>query len=729
MTTATRKARRSRFARLCPIALLATIVLPVTACYGPSPRPRPWPVRVPGPGPATSGGATQGQDNPDALSARQRRLLQVFGTILLNPSNDIDTETRRRAAEELIAMGLPEATARLDDALRSGEINVMLPVISAIEAEPKPVKSLLEPTIAALLTAPPPAVEPLSRLLVTYGDDALRRVAKLALDVEAPAPERLGPIHALGSFRRRAAAVQLMAMLDERRAEPKEITRAAAAALTRLTGLPYGANASAWTQWWREAKDQPHAQWLITMVQRLDDQLKSLKQQVQEQRQTTETIERRLFDTYRELYPVLSLEEQLRRLPDLLDDDLAAVRRFAISRLDRLLRDSVRIPDALQERLAEGVSDEVPELRLQAARLLDELNFEGTADRIAAALETETDAAVAMAFIDILSKQPSMSAWAPLVSRLTDPELGEPSATALWEALSATTPGADQAAMTREALREVMARQASPAFARLLCAIGDDEDLAHLKPLLDSEDPRLRAGVAEGMCRRGLRQPLLDRADDDVIYPFALQVIADGQSDLANLQRLLRLEPAAPARGLWAAAIVKLTKGLDPKDLLEADDTLAAVEYVDAQLRHDVLARVAHLPADTLPLAQRAQLVGRLASLMIELDEATQAHALLERFPEATAPDGMGDVRFRAAVLGGQYDAAVVLQGDPAPWVALFIELVEAKPLAAVAVRQEIGRRFQGRLNGELLNQFRAAGNLLKQHASASETRPNEPPE
>ncbi len=124
MTTATRKARRSRFARLCPIALLATIVLPVTACYGPSPRP--WPVRVPGPGPATSGGATQGQDHPDALSARQRRLLQVFGTILLNPSNDIDTETRRRAAEELIAMGLPEATARLDHALRSGEINVML---------------------------------------------------------------------------------------------------------------------------------------------------------------------------------------------------------------------------------------------------------------------------------------------------------------------------------------------------------------------------------------------------------------------------------------------------------------------------------------------------------------------------------------------------------------------------------------------------------------------------
>ncbi|MHC4447197.1 MAG: hypothetical protein ACYSXF_05375, partial [Planctomycetota bacterium] len=59
------------------------------------------------------------QDKADEQALRQQRQLAVFDRTVRNPSADIDPETRRHAAEELIAMDLPEATERLAEALSS----------------------------------------------------------------------------------------------------------------------------------------------------------------------------------------------------------------------------------------------------------------------------------------------------------------------------------------------------------------------------------------------------------------------------------------------------------------------------------------------------------------------------------------------------------------------------------------------------------------------------------
>ncbi|MHC4446409.1 MAG: hypothetical protein ACYSXF_01200 [Planctomycetota bacterium] len=725
MTTARKQARRSRLARSGPIALLVGAIAACAGCETPSPRP--WPTRAAnqqGPGAARAEAP-----RPSAitqLTPRQRRQLGVFGPTLLNASDAIDAETRLRAAEELLAMGLPEAMSVLAQALRGGEAKVMMAVITALQSSPQPPPSLLEPAVDAVVDAPAETVDPLSIVLVAYGDDACRRVAKLALDQAAAPSARLGPIHALGSFRSRTAAVHLMGLLDERRGEPQAITDAASAALVRLTGLPYGNDAEAWTRWWQEAKDRPHAEWLVKMIERLSNQVADLKQHAHAQELATENMQQRLFDTYRELFPALTLEEQLRRLPDLLDDELVRVREFAVGRLDRLLRDSVRIPDELSQKLAERIDDKVPSLRLQAARLLDELNFEATSDRLADRLARETDATVAAGLIDILTKRPSAKALPPLCNWLTDPDLGAAAAGAVWALVRTETLSLEQRSQTRAAIDRALAWQPrSPELCRILAFIGDDNDRARLEPLLVDEDPALRAAVAEGFSHRGLRQPLLSRAADEMIYPFAVAVLAEGPADLDNFELLAGLRPpSARVREKWTKAIVKLADRLEPADLLRADDILAGIDYADIQLRHDVLARAENLGPEALGPDPRAELIARLAGHLIDRGDAARAYTLVMGVQGAPDSAPLRALAFRAAVLAGKYEEAEAIHADPDPWVQLLTELARQDTDAAVVLQAEIGQRFLGRLNGGVLARYDAASELL-----ATGSRPDEQPD
>ena len=72
------------------------------------------------------------QDKENKQELRRRRQLEVFDRTVRNPSPDIDPEIRRQAAEELIAMDMPEATERLAGALGTGHPMVELAVIGAI---------------------------------------------------------------------------------------------------------------------------------------------------------------------------------------------------------------------------------------------------------------------------------------------------------------------------------------------------------------------------------------------------------------------------------------------------------------------------------------------------------------------------------------------------------------------------------------------------------------------
>jgi HEAT repeat protein len=175
------------------------------------------------------------QDKVDEQVLRQQRQLEVFDRTVRNPSADIDPEIRRQAAEELIAMDQPEATARLAEALGSGEPTVETAVIDAMEASPEPVEGLLPTAVATLGDVSGPRLEKLSLVLSRYGQPALQRVAALARDQNQAPDRRVGAIYALATFRSRDSAVELMSILDEQRAEPPEIISATGGSLERLT--------------------------------------------------------------------------------------------------------------------------------------------------------------------------------------------------------------------------------------------------------------------------------------------------------------------------------------------------------------------------------------------------------------------------------------------------------------------------------------------------------------
>ena len=92
--------------------------------------------------------------------------------------------------------------------------------------------------------------------------------------------------------------------------------------------------------------------------------------------QRADQLNTRLVETLRELFVRLSNEEQLQRLPNLLDDELPAVRRFALDRVDRRVRDGEWVPVSIQDRLVARLADEreLLDLRLSAAQLLSHLN-------------------------------------------------------------------------------------------------------------------------------------------------------------------------------------------------------------------------------------------------------------------------------------------------------------------------------------------------------------------
>jgi len=659
----------------------------------------------------------------DDLTERENRELEVFDSTVRNPSADIDREIRVKAAEALIAMDIQPATDRLCDALRSGQPVVVSAVIDAIEASPELVDGLLPAVTETLSDASDEQMEKLFLVLPRYGDEALALVAAAARDRSEPPARRVGPINALAAFRSREAAVQLMAMLQDPEPQPPEIVAATGASLEKLTGLPYGAEAEQWRRWWDKLKDEPIDTWLRVMVLHLSTRTAELERESHVQTRERQEIAIRLTATLRELFLGMPADEQIARLPDLLDDDLAPVRAFALGRVERRLRDSERIPEAVQEKLAGRLtdSDELPTSRLLAARLLNDLNYQGTAYLVAAAIVDEQDAAIAIGYMDILAKRPSPTALPHVLRWLNDSTAGDAAGNALWTMVVREMVAADDA-VVRRTVRFALQWQTepSPQLIRLLAAIGDEADRERVEELLDARDDALRHATAEGLAFAGVLEPLLLRAGDPQIYPFVIRLIAAGAVDVETVRSLAALVPPDGQRQRWAQTIRTTADALPPADLIAVDQVLAAYDHVDPTLRADILARVPGVSNDALTIDQRSELLVRLARLRIDLHEYATAYEVLEWPNGAPTTPALLEIKFEATVLSGRYEEAAAISDDVMVWLALLDTLIGIQSSAATEVRDEIRGRFLNELQFEAGEIFRASEKRLLDTAVTS---------
>ncbi|MEE8460118.1 MAG: hypothetical protein V3S08_09590 [Phycisphaerales bacterium] len=706
MSTAFRRIRRH--GRTIAAAALALTVASTSACTDAHGKPNLFGIPLP----------SISKSSDDELTEREYRQLDVFESMVRNPSADIDAEIRVAAAEELIAMDIQPATDRLCAALRSGEPVVVSAVIDAIEASPEPIDGVLSALTETLSDASDEQMEKLFLVLPRYGDEALTLVATAARDRSEPPARRVGPISALAAFRSRDAAIQLMAMLQDPEPQPPEIVAATGASLEQLTGLPYGAEADQWRRWWDKLKDEPIENWLRVMVLHLSTRTAELERENHLQTRERQEIALRLTTTLRELFLVMGADEQIARLPNLLGDDLAPVRAFALGRVERRLRDSERIPEAVQAKLAERLADtdELPTSRLLAARLLNELNYQGTSYLVAAAIVEETDATIAVGYMEIMAKRPSPTALPQVLIWLNDSTAGDAAGDALWTMIVREMVATDDA-IVRRSVRQALQWQTEPTpqLIRLLAAIGDDADRKRVEELLDAQDDDLRRAAAEGLAFAGELEPLLRRADDPQIFPFVIGLLAAGSGNVDTVRTLAALVPPQEHRQRWAQTIRTTADAMTPADLIAVDQVLSRFDHVNPELRAAILARVPGLPNDALTTNQRSELLVRLARLRIDLGAFQTAYDALEWPNGAPTTPALLDIQFEAAVLSGRYEEAAELNDNVRVWLALLDTLIGIQSPAALEVRDEIRTRFPNDLQFEAGEVFRAAERRLQE--------------
>ena len=468
------------------------------------------------------------------------RHLDVFGPVLVNPSPDIDHRTRRSAAEALIEIGQPDAQQALEDALRSGQPLVVLAVAEALAEHPEPVEPLMDAVVAALSSDDALVLDNLALVLTAYGMDGLKAVSAVAADPDAPVEQRLGAIHALSAFSSRQAASELMGLLDPARDEPPALIAATAIGLERLSGMSHGSDVAAWHRWWETTKDLSSAEWQRLMVENLSERIDTLESRIARQDQANARLEQKLLTVCRELYPALSVDEQLQRLPALLDDDLAAIRRFAVERVARLLRDSVRIPPELETKLVERLGDESPEVRREVAQMLDFLHDDGLPEAIAAALPRETDQQIIRRYLTLLEKRPTRAALEPISRHLADEPRAE---AALWRLVTSVELSDGERADTLAAVRDAYEVAADATLLRTLAFVADEQTTAALETRLDEEETEVKHGIATGFAARDHLQPLYDRAADSTLFGILVQTLARRDGDLETVQRVVHLVP------------------------------------------------------------------------------------------------------------------------------------------------------------------------------------------
>ncbi len=685
----------------CRIALIPAIFACLIVVFSCSASPR------------ASQGSDQIQDPPLTLQEKDR--LHADSALLLNDADTISPEIRIVAARNLLTLGKPQAIAILDEALRSGSPPTMSAALQALREANSPPSSLLEALLLAAVNPPDETMTPLGSVLSKYGKNALERVGRLALDPQAPVEQRLAPIHLLGAFAARDSVQRLMMLLSPDRQEPEAILQAACAGLEQATGMPFGNDPESWRTWWLTARDLPQSKWLKAQVTALMELVTRLQEEIQRERQTHQKIAEQFTAIYRDLFPSLPLEEQLKRLPDMLDNSLLPVREFAIDRIARLLRDSRPIPDDVQQKLAARLDDPHPELRRESMRLLDELAWPGLSEQIVARLEQETDEETIRRIFIILAKRPTLSALPGILHHASDPPFTDEAAAAVWSIanLPAFPPGdSPERQSIRETYTPIWDHTPQPSILRILARFGSSETITPLLPLLDGEDAALRDALAEGLVNQPLIDPLLKRAANPSLYLFAVQGLVTAEATQENLQRLGDLTPPPPEdpdspnplTQIWEEGLVNLATKLPHESIIATDDLLKTV--ATSNIRRKVLETAWALPPESFLPETRLTLARHLAQLLLQMRLPAAAHTLLAPLED----ESLKPLRFKVALSSGEhFDEALGLNPNPKAWITILESLATDDPPRAITLSAEINRRFGSQMDDPTRALYQAA--------------------
>ncbi|MFO0826930.1 MAG: hypothetical protein U0572_02180 [Phycisphaerales bacterium] len=607
---------------------------------------------------------------------------------------------RRSAADRLVRSASPEARRALEKALRSpgpGRRATVDALDRSGAGFPDLASAILDAALALWGDDSHEAHATAVRVLALSDSAAADDVATAALAPGSPTSRRLAGIGTLGELRTRAAAKQLIALLAEGRNESADTVAATCTALERCVGTPLGNDPAAWRRWWRESADANSID--DAQVRALAVRAAEAERSLADERRRAERLEARVVAAYEQLFLRLTQSERLERGADLLDDELVSVRTFAVGQLERMLRNGERADDGTRRQALVLLDDPVPALRIRGARLLNDLGVADLSSRLAERLPREQDLTVAAAFLGVMANRPQSETFVTLLPLIKEPALSEPACRVIAALADAKLLPTEWEALVLPAVREVVAARPNAAAVQLLAMAGEESDVQKATSLLDGPDASVRRGAAEGLRRRGVRRPILERAQDPALYAPVVAAIGDEPKTLDTLRLLINAPPPPDMLLDWNAAVARLLHEMTISDVVAADRLLANVQACELRTRAEGLSRIVAGARAGMPKAELEEGLARLVDVLVADGRGADAIDMLEdSAPKPGEPTF--DALFRAQALTGNYPEAFKLVSDPKRWIDLLASLVK-DPAAARPLADEIALRYGDVLSAE----------------------------
>ena len=490
------------------------------------------------------------------------------------------------------------------------------------------------------------------------------KVKSVALSSRVPVDQRAIAVMALGYYRDKSSAAQLVQLSGTE--QPDAIRHLAMDALARLTGNDtYGHESWSWQHWFDQHQHLRPQQWqqrLIEEIQsaahqratasqdELSRKLAQVRAQSESLSQQSVKVQQRLVEVQTKLYRAMAKAERPALLVTWLADDLVMTRLLAV---DLASEPQVRDDETLRSGLRRRLADTVAQMRQQAALLLWRLNDEEASDWVASRLNenTERDKSVLKAYLLLMGGLPRAQAVQPVLAMLDDPVLAGEAAGALAAAIDRNLLSQEQLA---EVLRRVRLRLAgselpAPQFVPLLARVGNTQDWKRIADWLDAPDEKIKeaAALAWAQSDRSLWELVKRSGDEDMhIQQIVIAAAHRRGRDPTTMLALIDHKPAdAQIVVEWRRALVSMASRV-PIHAIETADQRLVVQKEASDLRENMLSAAINPRVDTkISLAEQnllAKLLLRRAEIRLTSGQPQAALAdmeRLEKLPDAQICD------------------------------------------------------------------------------------------
>ncbi len=405
---------------------------------------------------------------------------------------------------------------------------------------------------------------------------------------------------------------------------------------------------------------------------------------------TIDTLRHRLLESYSLYWPLISPEYQHEQLPAVLSDSLPELRAFGIERVAVFLRDGDATEDELQL-VVSHLRDPSPLVRLEAAKLLPEINVSGLSEYVANSLAVENSQLVIEEELAFFRTRPNLKAIEPTIALLSLAPVDSAAKTLI--VLLDSNPISDE---TKRRIVQTVQRTRrvndSPSLITLEAMLGNRAVQQKLVHLLRHPSKEVRIAVAKGFASSGYAQPLINRANNPELYEYALIALQE-RVGIESFKQLMDLH--RPENEQWNLAAFTIASTLNTSSLLRADDMLKRIEMNN--LRLQILSSIWE-NAEKKSLAAQKAIARRAVPLMISTGDGVGALQLLDEFGESLVDEDLLSLRFSAAISASAWDAAADARPVPEPWISAWQTLQETDPTAATVIRQQITQRFKEQL-------------------------------